>query len=310
VTITRYTTLGLILALLTLAILVGCTPPAEEAAEAPPVEEEEVAPPPTEPSTEEPPAEPEEPGLLALPPDPQAVEFETSDGVGLVGTYYPAAVNPAPIVVLMHWAGGDQNDWVDLVPLALILQNRQGESAARGAGLARPASAREVSYGVLTFNFRGYPPSSDAPGEKYLDAQAAVQFAKTLDGANPDMIMTAGASIGADGAVDGCVDSEGAPACIAAIALSPGNYIGMDFTQAVLDVGDIPIACVATEGDALSADTCRAAEAVAGDKYQIVMYTGHEHGMQMFDITDQEPLLLDFIPDFFDSAVESYLAVQ
>src|SRR3990167_1500259 len=35
-----------------------------------------------------------------LPPDPQRIEFEAEDGTKLVGYYFPAAVNPAPMVVL------------------------------------------------------------------------------------------------------------------------------------------------------------------------------------------------------------------
>lgn len=43
----------------------------------------------------------------ALPAAPQEVTITTEDGRALAGLYYPAKVNPAPIVVLMHWAGGD-----------------------------------------------------------------------------------------------------------------------------------------------------------------------------------------------------------
>ena len=235
----------------------------------------------------------------------------TADGLTLVGTYFPASVNPAPIVVLMHWAGGDQNDWfaegLKWPPLALILQNRQAELAGRSGRLARPATGNGHSYGVLTFNFRGFPPSEGSFGNGYLDAQAAVQFAKTLEGADPDLILTLGASIGADGAVDGCVAPDGSgPACIAAIALSPGSYIDMDFTQAVRGVGEMPVACIAARGDAPSLDTCQAAEAQAGDSYQVILYEGDAHGMMLFGITDQEPLLLDFILEFLGQAVAAH----
>jgi hypothetical protein len=42
-----------------------------------------------------------------LPADLQEIEFEAQDGQLLHGTYYPAGVNPAPVIVLMHWAPGD-----------------------------------------------------------------------------------------------------------------------------------------------------------------------------------------------------------
>jgi hypothetical protein len=108
--------------------------PEEEVVEEEPVEEEataEIAP--LEPTTP-PAAEP-------LPPDPIELTIRTEDGLDLVGTYFPAAVNPAPIVVLMHWAPGTQEDWFaegfDWPQLALILQNRQDELASVGV-LASP----------------------------------------------------------------------------------------------------------------------------------------------------------------------------
>ena len=95
-----------------------------------------TAPPPTAAPTEtvpptvaptEPPAT-EEPGPVSLPPEPQNIHFQAADGQALEGIYYPALANPAPLVVLMHWAPGDQYDWVEI---AYWLQNRGlgGQSA-------------------------------------------------------------------------------------------------------------------------------------------------------------------------------------
>jgi hypothetical protein len=41
-----------------------------------------------------------------LSPEPQTVEFQAADGQVLHGFYYPAAVRPASLVVLMHWMPG------------------------------------------------------------------------------------------------------------------------------------------------------------------------------------------------------------
>ena len=57
-----------------------------------------------------------------LPADPIRVEFKTEDDVTLVGYYYPAAITPAPVVVLMHWMEGDQTDWIK-VGMVSWLQN-------------------------------------------------------------------------------------------------------------------------------------------------------------------------------------------
>jgi pimeloyl-ACP methyl ester carboxylesterase len=266
----------------------------------------EPSPIPTEAPTPEPTAEPTpEP----LPPEPIEVIIPTEDGLELAGTYFPAAVNPAPIVVLMHWAPGTQEDFFKTGNswplLALILQNRQDELAGAGYHARLVGTDRgDISYGVLTFDFRsfGKSPAGNARESGYLDAQAAVAYAKTLAGANPDSIMTFGASIGADGGVDGCVpNGVRDPACKAAIAASPGDYIGVPFADAVGMAGDLPIACFAAEGDGESADACKAGEAVGAANYQSFIFSGGWHGMQMFGLPD-DPDLLTFVLDFFDAA--------
>lgn len=279
--------------------------PEEEVVEEAPVEEA-----PAEATAEIAPAEPTElPPAEPLPAEPIELTIRTEDGLDLVGTYFPASVNPAPIIVLMHWAPGTQEDWFaegfDWPQLALILQNRQDELASVGV-LASPVmqDRGDMSYGVLTFDFRsfGNSPDGDAREKGYMDALAAVAHAKTLEGADPNAIMTIGASIGADGALDGCIlNGIKDPACLAVISLSPGSYIGQDYTEMVSLAGDLPIACFATEGDVASADACNAGAETGAPNYQSTIFTGNEHGMDMFGL-DQDPDLLTFILDFFDTA--------
>jgi len=45
---------------------------------------------------------------------PQEVKFAASDGQELKGYFYPACSSGAPVVVLMHWAGGDKSDWYEI----------------------------------------------------------------------------------------------------------------------------------------------------------------------------------------------------
>ena len=67
-------------------------------------------------------AQPEIPALGLTPiaeplsPEPQTVEFQTADGQVLHGFYYPPAIKPASLVVLMHWLPGDQHDWDEIAP--------------------------------------------------------------------------------------------------------------------------------------------------------------------------------------------------
>ena len=59
--------------------------------------------------------------IVILDPEPIQIDFQTADGAWLSGKYYPADVNPAPLIVLMHWARGDQSEWIEV---AAWLQGR------------------------------------------------------------------------------------------------------------------------------------------------------------------------------------------
>ena len=59
--------------------------------------------------------------IVILDPDPLPIDFTADDGQQLSGIYYPADQNPAPLIILMHWAKGNQEEWEDI---AVWLQNR------------------------------------------------------------------------------------------------------------------------------------------------------------------------------------------
>lgn len=269
----------------------------------------------------------------------QEVEIPTSDGRTLAGIYYPAKVNPAPIVVLMHWAGGDMTDWQAIAPW---LQNRR-DGLSFKAGLARPALQvdgpwldpswfphilPEASFGVLVFDYNSFGQSAGSPAADalLLDSVAAVQFASALDGADPDMIMAAGASIGGDGAVDGCYlfnqmvaggDAQGQ--CIGALSLSPGNYLTGTCTGdcpseffsyadavAALSEAEHPVYCLTSQGDESFMPTCTV---TSGDLFKQFIYSGDDHGMFLVDpaLTPSEPAIdanaLDLLLDLLSTAI-------
>ena len=242
----------------------------------------------------------------ALPPDPQRIEFQAEDGAALVGSYYPAAVNPAPVVVLMHWAGGDQTDWL-YVGMVAWLQNRGAEIPAPPATMyfdapyPFPPLPEGLSFAVFTFDFRGFGESTGSGGQdKYiLDARAAYTTAANLQGVDPARVAGIGASIGADGVADGCNK-----ACIAALSLGPGNWLEMAYTEAVTAADDLgkPIWCVAAEDDETGAQTCRAA---TGDHYYALVHPSGEHAMRLFRLKNNlqppiEETILDFLRLVFD----------
>ncbi|NIS82200.1 MAG: hypothetical protein GTO14_18780 [Anaerolineales bacterium] len=227
-----------------------------------PIQQEEPSFAPTEPGEKE-----EAPDIL--PPAPQKIEFQASDGTTLQGTYYPAGTKGAPIVVLMHWARGDQTDWIGY---AQWMQNRGLLTEA----LPVPDMPENVTLAAFTFDFRGFESGGRPPFDPegwLLDALAAVETARGLPGVDPSQVVTIGASIGSDGAVDAC--GEG---CKGALSLSPGGYLGVPYAQGVESMGARPVWCLAAEGDAESAPTCRSA---SGEQYRLIIYPGSAHGMDL-----------------------------
>lgn len=235
------------------------------------------------------------PTLEPLPSDPQLIEFEAEDGEELTGTYFPAAANPAPLIVLMHWAQGDQSDWRSV---ALWLQNR----LAFEADYPLPEAPEGSSYAVFTFNFRGFGlgagPSITIwdPDGWAKDVSAALETARGLPGVDMERYLTVGASIGADAAVLACQDG-----CRGALSLSPGGFLNIPYTEAIdqsrIQSKQAIFWCLAAEGDQTSAQAC---ESVSGEDFRKQIYTGEAHGMALFD-GDQEPAIGQLILDFINA---------
>jgi len=240
-----------------------------------------------------------------LPPEPQLIEFESEDGFVLNGTYYPASVNPAPAIVLMHWAPGDQTDWVEI---AYWLQNRGliGNPIPAIPWLDPswfPEMFADHSFAVFTFNFRYCENGCGIydPDGWLMDAQAAMRTVRELDGIDPMQIAAIGASIGSDGAADGCFwyNDQYDNGCLGALSLSPGSYLSVPYTDAVitLDAQTPPKSawCFYAVADAVSSITCQSA---AGVFYKTTEWEGSLHGMELID-PDLDPnamkLMLDFL---------------
>lgn len=272
--------------------------PASTPTDLPPVATDTLVPP-TE--TPLPPTPTAEPTLPPLPPEAQRIEFQAEDGAALVGYYYPAAVNPAPVVVLKHWAGGNQTDWL-YVGMVAWLQNRGAQIPAPSEPMyfdspyPFPSLPEGLSFAVFTFDFRGYGESEGSGGQDthILDARAAYTAAAALPGVDPARVAGIGASIGADGVVDGCND-----ACIAALSLGPGNWLEMSYSEAVKAVDDLgkPTWCVAAEDDETAVQTCNAA---AGEHYQTQIYPSGGHAMRLFRVENNlqpaiETVILDYL---------------
>ncbi|MEA3349901.1 MAG: hypothetical protein U9Q82_04695 [Chloroflexota bacterium] len=268
-------------------------------------------PPPTDTPTPTP--EPvEESALEPLPPEPQDFEFETEDGQVLQARYYPAAVNPAPMIVLMHWAPEDQESWNEI---AFWLQNRGLSGTSPNVRAVPwldptwfPPMLEGQSFGVLTFTFRGCEGGCSAidPDGWLEDALMAMKTASTLEGVDPERIATFGASIGADGSPDACgpFNAESERVCLGALSLSPGDYLNVPYDHAVAVLEEQeppkPVWCFYAAGDGAAAQACKSA---SGDHYQTLEWSEGGHGMMLID-PNIEPNAMELILDWLNLVFE------
>jgi hypothetical protein len=246
---------------------------------------------------------PTDSGALPVPAEPLPVAFAAFDGAQLAGTYFAPLFDAAPVVVLFHQFGSNQHQWDDL---ARWLQTGLPNAGADWL----PPMPTGLTFAVLTLDFRGHGDSEGSMNIDtglLLDAQAALSFAKTQPGVDPNRVITIGTSIGSDAAVDACVSLEGSNVadvqeslgCLGAMSLSPGSYIGVDYTNAANALLGAPhfaeIYCLAAEGDGPSPTTCNS---VSGERYKAVIFPGSDHGVALlksgFD-PDIGSLILEFL---------------
>lgn len=231
----------------------------------------------------------------------QKVSFKASDGTELQGTFNPPENDDAPLIILMHWARGDQNDYA---AIADWLQNRGGEpdSSANASETWLDASwfpqiEQATSYGVFTFSFRDCDAGCAAfhSAEWLHDAQSAVAYARELAYIDPSRIIVAGASIGADGAADACLylNQEFHGSCKGAFSISPGSYLTETYADVVEQMG-APAVCLYAPSDGPAVTACANVQAPNYTGYEI----GNAHGMDLIDPQVQPnplDLLLGFI---------------
>lgn len=187
---------------------------------------------------------------------PERIEFASEDGTQLVALYYPPEVGPAPGILLMHQMGASKADWQPLVD----------RLRAQRPGLA-----------LLAVDFPGHGESDGTISDEaaLAAARAAVQELRDRAEVDDAQVILVGASIGADAAVDAC--GEG---CVGAVSVSPGGFLGVPYDEALaaLRGRDVPVLCLAAEGDGSAARTCASGQAVGLSDYEVHIYDGGLHG--------------------------------
>jgi hypothetical protein len=262
--------------------------------------------------TPEPTSTPTATPIVVLDPEPIKVEFEVVFNVHLKGLYYPASENPAPLIVLVPWARGDAQDWHEI---ALWLQNRgQLERTPDYNQSWRssdwfPDNTYQGPLGVFVVTLRdclggcsGY-----LPIEWLQDMEAVMRQATRLQGVDHHRILTAGASIGADGAIYGCAYLNGTDlgSCLGSFSLSPGSLLTIPYDDMVGELMDqeppLPVYCLFGLRDDASVETCTDIPGLNAVDYGYI----EDHGLELVQPgLDPDPLFL------FEEFIETALEVQ
>lgn len=243
--------------------------------------------------------------VVILDPGPIQIDFQTEDGVWLSGNYYPADVNPAPLIVLMHWARGDQSEWDEIAAWLQgrgMLEPTPDYNRSWKSSVWFPDRILDKSIGIFTFNFRECEGVCKAylPMEWLIDVEAAVDAAVNLQGVDRNQIITAGASIGADGAIYGCswLNRQEGGACRGSFLLSPGSTLTIPFDAIAGKLLNqelpVPVYCLIGLRDDASVETCSDIDGLTVVDYGYI----DNHGFELLQPgvgTDPLILLQEFI---------------
>ncbi len=238
--------------------------------------------------TESPPAPPEpsaEPSGA-----PEAVRFETADGVTIAGTLRRGESASAPAVILAHRLGADRGEWDPLV-----------------AKLAEPPGLT-----ILAIDLRGHGASTTGPSGEMLDPRSfdqpafeamaadvigAVEYLHEQHGPSPRALAVVGSSIGSSAAIRAAAEDARIGAVV---AVSPGRaYRGVDAITPVPRLSERPLLAIAAAEEPPAAEAARNIAQIA-PRGQLQLYPGSAHGMA---IAAEAPEMLDLVDGFVREAL-------
>jgi pimeloyl-ACP methyl ester carboxylesterase len=212
-----------------------------------------------------------EPELVSNPNRETAVEYVTSDGVTISGTFVGGDegedLAPGPVAVLVHQLGSTRAEWAPLVQ-ALTRAPRVSVLAIdlRGHGESTRA-------GDTTLDFNAFDEADWAKLE--LDVAGAIALARERFEA--DRVVLVGSSIGSSAAIRAAAND---PSVSAVVAISPGRaYHAVDAMTPLASLAGKPFLAIASVGEADSAESARAMAAATGGEVQL--YQGTAHGLRI-----------------------------
>jgi pimeloyl-ACP methyl ester carboxylesterase len=232
-----------------------------------------------------------EPELVSNPNRETAVEYVTSDGVTISGTFVGGDEGedhaPGPVAVLVHQLGSTRAEWAPLVQ-ALTRAPRISVLAIdlRGHGESTRA-------GDTTLDFNTFDEADWAKLE--IDIAGAIALARERFEA--DRVVLVGSSIGSSAVIRAAASD---PSVSAVVAISPGRaYRGLDAMSPIAALSGKPFLALASVGEADSAESARAMAAATGGEVQL--YQGTAHGL---GIAAGSPEMIGRIETFVRRSVE------
>jgi pimeloyl-ACP methyl ester carboxylesterase len=188
----------------------------------------------------------------------QEVKIKASDGLQIVGTYYPSTLSgkQSPAALLLHQNGGSKEEWEPFIPALL----------AEG-------------YSVLAVDQRGFGATGGRADWKLAekDITAMLAWLRNIAAINADEVAIIGASIGSNLSLRACVTDA---KCHVVVALSPGlNYFN-----------------VTTDTESSSA--VKNLAGILPGNGAVRLYKGEEHGVELFANEDLAPMIIQWLKTY------------
>jgi pimeloyl-ACP methyl ester carboxylesterase len=199
------------------------------------------------------------------------VEFVSTDGVTLVGDYFPPTGRVlAPPAILLHMYEHDRTSWT---PLYEILHNGGFAVLAidmRGHGESLKPEEMNLAQRVKDRDPKLF-------NDMYKDVEAAVKWVRGQPNVHQEKLALVGASVGCSVAIHYTSMHDGEVTAV--VCLSPGtDYMGVDSLEHIAKIEKTPLLLMAGKSEreaseALVAKCKTAAYRAAG---------GQAHGTEMF----------------------------
>jgi len=207
----------------------------------------------------------------------QEVKIKASDGLQIVGAYYPSTLSgkQSPAALLLHQNGGSKEEWESFIPVLL-----------------------DEGYSVLAVDQRGFGTTGGKVDWKLAekDITAMLAWLRNIAAINTDEVAIIGASIGSNLSLRACVTDA---KCHVAVALSPGlNYFNVTTEDAVRKLGDKAALLVAAQNDTESSSAVKKLAGVLPGNGAARLYKGEEHGVELFANEDLAPMIIQWLKTY------------